>query len=165
MPTLNVDDEVFAALQKRAVPLVDTANDVLRRILLLGENGELPAVLSVTPSIRVAPASLKKRSRKFGEGMPMTEYRPYILRALMAEGGRAHLSKVKDFIRRRLGHRFDSHDLDYTQSNAIVWENRVEWQRLVMRQDGLIAPDSPRGVWELSQKGIEEAKKVTLPGD
>lgn len=32
--SIRVDPEVFAALQRRAQPLVDTANDVLRRLLL-----------------------------------------------------------------------------------------------------------------------------------
>lgn len=92
----------------------------------------------------------------------MLVYRPYILKVLLNEGGRAHLSKVKEYIKRKLGHRFDQHDVDYTQSNAVVWENRVEWQRLVMRQEGLIAPDSPRGIWELTEKGMKEARKVNL---
>ena len=40
---IDVDDEVFETLQDRAVPLVDTPNDVLRRILSLGEPTERPA--------------------------------------------------------------------------------------------------------------------------
>ncbi|WP_030813723.1 hypothetical protein [Streptomyces sp. NRRL F-2799] len=34
MRDIQVDDEVFAYLQSRSVPLVDTPNDVLRRLLL-----------------------------------------------------------------------------------------------------------------------------------
>jgi hypothetical protein len=33
MPVIRVSDEVFAALQKRAVPLADSADSVLRRVL------------------------------------------------------------------------------------------------------------------------------------
>lgn len=33
MPTIRIDDEVFARLQEGATPLVDTPNTVLRRIL------------------------------------------------------------------------------------------------------------------------------------
>lgn len=32
-PTIRIDDEVFEALKKQAEPLVDTPNDVLRRVL------------------------------------------------------------------------------------------------------------------------------------
>lgn len=35
MPTIRVDDAVYGALQKRAVPFVDTPNSVLRRMLSL----------------------------------------------------------------------------------------------------------------------------------
>lgn len=38
---IDVDDDVFAFLQRHSVPLVDTPNDVLRRLLL---NDELAAV-------------------------------------------------------------------------------------------------------------------------
>jgi hypothetical protein len=34
--TIEVDDEVFAFLQRHAEPLVDSVNDVLRRLLLSG---------------------------------------------------------------------------------------------------------------------------------
>jgi hypothetical protein len=37
MPVIRVDDEVWKELQRRAVPLVDTPNSVLRRMLGLGE--------------------------------------------------------------------------------------------------------------------------------
>jgi hypothetical protein len=33
MPTIRIDEDVFRALQARAVPLVDTPNSVLRRVL------------------------------------------------------------------------------------------------------------------------------------
>ena len=34
VPKIEIDDEVFAYLQKNATPLVDSSNDVLRRLLL-----------------------------------------------------------------------------------------------------------------------------------
>ena len=37
MPTIQVDEDVFTALQKHAVPLVDTPNSTLRRILGIGQ--------------------------------------------------------------------------------------------------------------------------------
>ena len=37
MPVIRVDDEVWKDLQRRAEPLVDTPNSVLRRMLGLGE--------------------------------------------------------------------------------------------------------------------------------
>ncbi|MFJ9479697.1 hypothetical protein ACIRRI_32595 [Streptomyces mirabilis] len=42
MHSIEIDDEVFALLQSQCEPLVDTPNDVLRR-LLLGSSGQLSA--------------------------------------------------------------------------------------------------------------------------
>ncbi|CAM5677169.1 RAMA domain-containing protein OS=Streptomyces antimycoticus OX=68175 GN=SANT12839_101730 PE=4 SV=1 [Streptomyces antimycoticus] len=36
MRTIEIDDEVFAYLQRHGEPLVDSPNDVLRRLLLNG---------------------------------------------------------------------------------------------------------------------------------
>ncbi|MGW3437952.1 restriction system modified-DNA reader domain-containing protein [Streptomyces bacillaris] len=38
MRSIEIDDEVFAFLQSRCEPLVDTPNDVLRRLLLNGSD-------------------------------------------------------------------------------------------------------------------------------
>ncbi|MFY1700519.1 hypothetical protein ACN28G_02000 [Micromonospora sp. WMMA1923] len=38
--TIEVDDEVFTFLQEHCEPLVDTPNDVLRRLLLSGDSEE-----------------------------------------------------------------------------------------------------------------------------
>ncbi|MER7166528.1 hypothetical protein ABT336_10750 [Micromonospora sp. NPDC000207] len=40
--TIEVDDEVFAFLQQHCEPLIDTPNDVLRRLLLSGDSEEPP---------------------------------------------------------------------------------------------------------------------------
>ncbi|MHA7960244.1 restriction system modified-DNA reader domain-containing protein [Streptomyces sp. L500] len=45
MRSIEIDDEVFAFLQSQCEPLVDTPNDVLRR-LLLGSSRQPPATLA-----------------------------------------------------------------------------------------------------------------------
>jgi hypothetical protein len=32
---------------------------------------------------------------------------------------------------------------------TIAWQNNACWERLKMRQDGLLRDDSPSGIWEL----------------
>jgi len=40
------------------------------------------------------------------------------------------------------------------------WETRVQFTRLRMRKEGLIASALPRGLWELSDKGLAAYKKL-----
>ena len=54
--SIEVDSEVFAFLQGQATPLTDTANDVLRRLLL-----------SPSRQARVQPAESQERKRKPGD--------------------------------------------------------------------------------------------------
>lgn len=39
--------------------------------------------------------------------------------------------------------------------NEVRWEMRVHFARLRMKERGLIADDSPRGTWEISDAGRE----------
>ncbi|MEW2133284.1 hypothetical protein [Streptomyces sp. NPDC005435] len=57
MRTIQVDDEVFAYLQSRSVPLVDTPNDVLRRLLLMNQG----------------PVAAQEDARRPGSLMPLIE--------------------------------------------------------------------------------------------
>ncbi|GAB3799058.1 restriction system modified-DNA reader domain-containing protein [Micromonospora zhanjiangensis] len=51
--TIEVDDEVFTFLQQHCEPLVDTPNDVLRRLLLSGDSEESPK--KSAPTVRRLP--------------------------------------------------------------------------------------------------------------
>ena len=54
MRTIEIDDEVFAYLQRHSEPLVDTPNDVLRRELL-GSNSASASKTSVRPTGSLMP--------------------------------------------------------------------------------------------------------------
>jgi Restriction Enzyme Adenine Methylase Associated len=49
-PTIRVDDEVYAELQKRAEPFVDTPNSTLRRVLGLPERATQSGSGATAPS-------------------------------------------------------------------------------------------------------------------
>ena len=54
-PTIRVDDEVFAALQKRAKPFVDTPNSVLRRLFRLDGRSRRIRTAPPLPSLGPRP--------------------------------------------------------------------------------------------------------------
>ena len=113
---------------------------------------------SAVPS---SPQPAPRRRRRRGTGIPQSEYMTLILVELLEVGGRA----TTDAMRERLWHRFKDQlgpdDLAGQPSspNVQVWWNRACWARNVLREQRLIKEDSPRGIWELTQKGREEAEK------
>jgi restriction endonuclease Mrr len=40
-------------------------------------------------------------------------------------------------------------------SGEILWENTAQWVRFYLVRQGFLSKDSPRGVWEITDKGRE----------
>ena len=144
MPTIRIDHEVFKELQKRAEPLVDTPNAVIRRLLALAENAIASGEHGRTqPSVR--------QIRR----LPMREYELPLLESLEERGGSAPAKEVITAVGKRLASRITPLDRTTTDSGAVRWENRVQWLRLRLVERGLLKKDSPWGIWELSKAGRE----------
>lgn len=39
------------------------------------------------------------------------------------------------------------------------WRNTAQWARNSMVKEGLLRNDSPRGIWEISEQGLETLQK------
>jgi Mrr N-terminal domain len=146
VPTVRVDDEVFSSLQEQATPFVDTPNSVLRRVLGLDEPSRQPGT--------------KSRRATSGELLPHSAYRPAVLQALAERGGAAPAREIINSVGQRLRDELKPRDFEANNSGVVRWENRVQWQRQRLKEQGLIKPDSPVGVWELTEAGQEEAAKL-----
>jgi hypothetical protein len=162
--TIIVDEDVFEALQKRAEPLVDDANTVLRRLLDLGEAEVRPAISrpASEPSPRRPRKSDEARSKAKraraprGTLLPEEAYELPILRILGERDGRAGpASEVIDELGRRLQGSLTDADYETLQSGSVRWKNRAQFVRLKLIQGGDLKKGSPRGVWELSSQGAE----------
>ncbi|MFN3420239.1 MAG: winged helix-turn-helix domain-containing protein [Armatimonadota bacterium] len=102
----------------------------------------------------------RKPKRSFG-GMPDSAFRPYILKALAELGGSARgvdvLERVWEMVRPHLS----PIDLEWMPTgNDYRWRKKARWERFRMKQDGLLRADSPKGIWELSELGWREARKL-----
>lgn len=42
------------------------------------------------------------------------------------------------------------------------WENNVKWARNDLKKLGLLAGDSPRGIWGITTKGLDFLKRDTI---
>ena len=146
MPTIRIDDEVWAVLQKRAQAFVDTPNDVLRRDYKL--NGT---------SHPIAPRKVRSQVRR-GEKTPEAEYPTPILRALATMGGRGRTQEVVDRVGQLMGGRLNEYDRQTLAAGEVRWRNTAEWARNTMAHKmnpALLNPSSPHGWWEITQAGRE----------
>ena len=141
--TIRVDDEVFKALQDRAQPFVDSPNDVLRRLLGLNHSGRESSRRTRSPA---------------GSATPQGAYRPLILQALEKAGGSASVRDVLTSVEQGMHGKFKARDLERLASGPVVWESTANFERNKMADDGLLKRGSPRGIWELTEKGWQEAK-------
>jgi Mrr N-terminal domain len=173
-PTIRIDDEVFAKLQEKAEPLVDSPNSVLRRLLDLAQpNGSAPVsgedAVGESPGTP-APASTggvggmkkvklpKQRRAARGTLLPQGEYELPLLQVLFEAGGRAPSREAIDAIEPKLAGKFTEVDRGELPSGELRWRNRTAFARLALVESGDIKKDSPRGIWELTENGAERAK-------
>lgn len=161
MRSIEIDDDVWQALQAGAEPLIDDPNSVLRRLLGI-DGGDAGA-----PS-RPGPSSPPRRPggggrAPLGSLLPEAEYELPILEELEDRGGRGTAREITKAVGERLKDRLTDLDLKHVKSGDVRWENRVHFTRLRLRERGLLRSGSPWGTWELTERGRRAAKNGEIP--
>lgn len=93
--------------------------------------------------------------------MPESEYEIPILRCLEERGGRAPSREVVEAVGQTLGDKLTELDKQPLKSGDIRWENRVAFVRLRLVERSELVKKSPRGTWEISDKGRERLRSKT----
>ena len=185
--TIEIDEEVFVELQRRAKPLIDDANSVLRRVLGLttavaeadvataptgtkrssaaeppiagrapiherGNKQETTSTAMTEPSKTLAPR---------GSRLPQAEYELPILESVIELGDSAPSSRVIKLTGKKLKARLTPLDYTMVKSGETRWENRARFARLMLKNLGQLAKDSPHGTWEITEAGRD---RVTAQG-
>lgn len=107
----------------------------------------------------VLPSEPERRSRRRrdrlsrGLRMPEHAFRRPILEALVELGGRASVKDVLDLVGQKMEHKLNKHDYGRLPTGEIRWRNTAKWCCYEMIREGLLKDDSPRGIWEISDKG------------
>ena len=166
-----VDRQVFAALQDNAIPLVDDANSVLRRLLGLNSSEVSPEPDSAAGR-RTSPNSSSATSRRAkpprpkssppkkpraprGSLLPEVEYEGPLLEALQELGGAGPSAEIIELLEKKLNGKLMPLDRETITSGDIRWRNRVQFVRLSLVKKGLMEKDSPRGTWAITEAGLE----------
>jgi hypothetical protein len=85
--------------------------------------------------------------------LPDKEYELPILEALSKRGGRAPAREIIDDLESQIGHRLTEVDREKIDSGETRWRNRAQFVRLKLVAAGDMVRGSPRGLWEISEKG------------
>jgi hypothetical protein len=170
VPNIRVDHEVYTFLQQQAKPFVDTPNSVLRHLLKLEPSGEEQKPSADRPRtlsrVKIRSRSVRgPRGRKRGSSqrapagtlLAEKEYIAPILSALAERGGSASAREIVQAVGESLRERLTATDQERLSSGAIRWQNRVQFVRLRLIQEGLLAKDAPRGTWSLTDAGRARA--------
>ena len=86
---------------------------------------------------------------------PEDKFRIPILEALLELGGSAPMNKVLEVVERKMKGVLNEYDYKRLASepHEIRWKNTAQWCRNTLVREGLLRADSPRGIWEISEKG------------
>ena len=121
------------------------------------------AALSKQPRARRRsrqPASRPRVSR--GELLPERAYLLPILQTLKDGGGPAPVREVLARVHQRIGHQLTPRDRQTLRNGQVRWENRAQWMRMNLVRAGFVAPDSRKGVWEITPAGLRELEANDL---
>lgn len=150
MPTIRIDNEVYAWLQKMARPFEDTPNSVLRRIANLEEEVKMERQIN-----RQATTGKVMSGKK----TPQFVFRKPIISILKRMGGQGARVDVLRELERVLADQLTDFDKSDISSGTVRWQKSAEWEIRVMREQQLLKPvsETPRGVWALTTKGDQTA--------
>jgi len=94
-----------------------------------------------------------------------------ILESIIELGGRAKVKDVLERVHDKMKGILNKYDYETVSSDKKSgkkskekrWKNTARWARKTMVEKGLLAKDSPKGIWEITEKGrkyyYEEKKK------
>ena len=162
MPTIRIEDEVLEGLKKLAEPFVDTPSAVIRRLLIeKGILAEMPA--RPRPSRTTSVGSGKVLTSQL---TPQLIYEQFLLVTLEKDfGGRGDKRGVTQTVIERMVRQgfIGPADLELVATGETKAENTITWGRNALKNRGLIARGSRRGMWELTEEGAEAASATELP--
>jgi len=90
------------------------------------------------------------------------DFRYPILEAVDRLGGSGNIREVLRIVEESLSGQLNKYDYQALSSdpNSVRWKNTASWERYNMVQEGLLAADSQRGVWEITDAGRDTLKNA-----
>ena len=156
MPAIEVTTETLSRLAALARPFVDTTPEAVILRLLDGQS---------ETKLQRPDASRPRRRAQVGTLLPEKAYWIPILQALDEQGGEAPAVDVIARVGEILENDLTDDDKSSTGTGETRWKNRTQFARLRMKEQGWINPNSPRGVWAMTEEGREQLADARSRGD
>lgn len=153
MPVVRISDETMERLKKWAEPLVDTTESAFVKVLNAAEK-TLDAGRDMATPRPVRPP----RPGKNQEKLPEKEFRRPLLEVLYEMGGKVRVDELRSVMKKRIGPLLRPGDHETVSTGDPRWWNATCWARNGLRKDGHLRDDSPRGLWELTEKGMRQVE-------
>jgi len=100
------------------------------------------------------PFEVEHRAIAKGRKTPQKEYRIPILETLIEMGGRGRVKDVLEKVEGKMKGRLTKADYESVPSGEErQWRNLARWERKNMVRKRLLKDNSPRGIWEITDKG------------
>jgi len=144
---------------EKAMALVKEAQELLN-IYSFGLKVTSHGIKIVNKDGRAIHDNIHKRTSELrpGSKTPLSQYRIPVLEALTDLSGRGRVTEVLEGVYERMKDVLVPFDLEKVSSGEPRWRNTVRWERSTMAKEGLLLDDSPRGIWEISEKGSKYLK-------
>lgn len=139
MPVVRISEQLFKEVQKYAEPLVDNFETALWKALRL--RGPSPVGRN------------KHGPRGVGELTLPREFLKPALEVLVEREGRASRAEVHEAVEKKMNTRLKAGDYELNRDGTTKWSKQLDFQRLAMVHEGLLASNSPRGIWEITEAG------------
>ena len=139
------------------VELERQKNLVSARQQLEGLQELWPRLVGEHQSARRSKRTRRPASR--GEKLPRGAKTPQnafvlpILHTLEGLGGSGTVAEVLDLVGKLMVGTLNEFDLSPLKSGQARWRNTARWARQKMKEEGLLAGDSPHGIWEITARG------------
>ena len=151
--------KLFRIVGNERLRLVEWLLSEVQRLAAIWRKGKAPDRAKPRKGKRRGKGR-RGRTRKRG-GHPNRFFRPFILRALAQLGGRGRAKEVLELVYQMVKPHLSPVDEERLPlSGGYRWHRKANWERYYMVRDGLLRDDSPQGIWELTEEGWREAKKL-----
>ncbi|MBN1901395.1 winged helix-turn-helix domain-containing protein [Candidatus Sumerlaeota bacterium] len=111
--------------------------------------------------VRKKSGALSGSRLKKGQRTPEKEFVLPILRVLESMGGGGKVKDILTKVHQEMKGKLKPIDITpLTKDGKPRWFNTGQWARNSMVNEGLMKKNSPRGIWEISDKGRESLKKA-----